>query len=82
MARAARDIAAGTVGDWAQWLVKLQDMGHRVATARGETDEVESTQVMAGIDIEMGALQLRQELATKSGSGEDFRSGSRSSRRP
>lgn len=72
MARAAHDLAAGTVGDWAQWLVKLQDMGHRIATARGENDEIESTQVMAGINIEMGALQLRQELATKTGNGEDF----------
>ncbi len=65
--RARRDIEAGDLGDWGLWLEKLELMGRRIATARDENDLAESTHVVAGINIQLEALQLRKALLEKSG---------------
>ena len=65
--RAAHEIETGAYNDWEAWLEKLEEMGRRIAMARSENDEAESTQVMAGINIEQEAAAQRTALATKTG---------------
>lgn len=68
--RATADIEAGNTGDWALWLGMLDTMGRRIATARDAQESVEATQLMAGVNIELDALRLRQALAEKAGASD------------
>lgn len=65
--RARHDIEGNRIGDWDQWLSTVQEMGRRIATANGDSSSAESTQVMAGINIELDTVNLRKELAAKTG---------------
>lgn len=65
--RARHDIEINDFGDWGLWLEKLELMGKRIATGRDENDLAESTNVVAGINIQLEALKLRKMLLDKTG---------------
>lgn len=64
VAQARRQIEAGQIGDWDSWLEKIQVMGERfVGTAVTEPANLGVPQAIAGVQIQLDAIALRQRIA-------------------
>ncbi len=64
IAQARRQIEAGQIGDWDSWLEKIQVMGERfVGTAASDPANLGVPQAIAGAQIQLDAIALRQRIA-------------------